>query len=243
MSRRMTSRSARRVRSPSGSGLENDTSVLSPRWETARPLLANSSASRAACTIACSCTAAQPAPSSVRTARQGCRERLGAQRERVEASAVLVQPRVEPCPRVEQVSVAATAHLQALSEGRGDVEHAEAVWSAQPLLSGTRVGIAAERAHVYRHGPDSLGAVEHDGHLQLRQLRRRQPAAHPAHVRARHQPCALCHRLGDACERDRPNRDAAQRACGPERAEQARVLFLAREDLIALAQPQAVDHA
>ena len=233
MSRRMTSCSARRVRSPSGSGLENDTSVLAPRRETVRPLAANSSASRCSLCDRVLVHRGPAHPLQCLHSRQSCRERLGTQRERVETSAVLVQLRVKSHSRLRQVAVATATHLQAFSERRGHVEHAEAIWPTQPLLSGTGVGVAAERLHVHRHGPDSLGTVEHDGHLQLRQLRGRKPAAHPAHVRARHQPCAPCHRLGDVGERDLPNRDAAQRTCGAERAEQARVLFVAREDLIA----------
>ena len=143
-----------------------------------------------------------------------------------------MQARLQPGIGVEQVAEAASAHLHLLAQARAEVEHAGAVRSAQPLLAGAGIGVAAQRVHVHGDRADALRAVEQHGHVDLRELRRRRGAADPAHVRAGHQPSAGADLVGDPRQRHFADRDAAQLARGHQRPEQARVLLIAGQDLV-----------
>ena len=143
---------------------------------------------------------------------------------------------------VVEVGVAATRDRQALAQRGADVEHARAVGSAQPLLPGAGVGVAAERVDVDRHRADALGAVEQHRHVELGELRRREQPAHPADVRAGDQSRARADRVGELAERHFADLDAAQLARGAERAEQPGVLLVAGQDLIAGAELEPADH-
>ncbi len=173
--------------------------------------------------------------------RQCRRDRLGVQRKRVEAPRILVQRGLDAGGGVGEVAVAAPGDAQALAQPWRHIEHARAVRTAQPLLTGARVGVAAERVHVHRHRAHALGAVEQDRHLELGQLRRREGPAHPAHVRAGHEPRARVHRFGQLAQRRFTYLHAVQLARGRERPQQARVLLVARQDLIATGELQPTD--
>ena len=166
---------------------------------------------------------------------------LGVQRHRVEAPRVLVHLRVEPGVGVGEVDVAASGDAQTLAQRGADPQRPGAVRSAQPLLPGAGVGVAAERVHVHGDGADALGAVEQHRHVELAELGGRQRAADPADVRAGDQPRARTDRVGDLRERHFAHLDAAQLARGGQRAQQPGVLLVAGEDLIAAAKLQATD--
>ncbi len=87
-------RRAARARPP-GRRWRRRPACVSPRGATFAPRSASSSARRAASVRARSCTASQPAVSSSPDGRQRAGDRLGAQRQAVEAPRVLVQPRLE----------------------------------------------------------------------------------------------------------------------------------------------------
>ncbi len=218
--------------------------MLGPRGEISRPAPSISSANRSARPIARSCTAAQPA-SLEHLARPPAPQAsgLGAESERVESPAVLVQVGLQTGAGVEQGAIAAPAHSQALAQGRRHIEHPKAVGSAQPLLAGARISVAAQREHVGGDGADALGAVEQDRRFDVGERAWSDTSGHPAHVRARNQACVVSDRFGEELERGHPDRDPIQVPGGGQRAEQAGMLLVAREDLLARTQSEAVDHA
>ena len=117
----------------------------------------------------------------------------------------------------------------------GDVEHPGAVAAAQPLLAGGRVGGAVERGHVDRDGAGALRAVEDHGHVDLRELLRRELAGDPPDVRADHERGGGADRVRELGERDEPDRRAAV-ARGLQRPDHARVLLVGGDDLVARAR-------
>ena len=225
-------------RSPSGSSLAKDTSVVC----AARGRLAAALGEQLARAARPACARARAPPASRRDSSsvdrgQRAGERLGAQRRRVEAARVLVQPRVQPGVGVGEVGVAAPRDRQALAQRRADVQHAGAVRAAQPLLPGARVGVAAERRHVHRR------RRRRPGRRRAAPARRArassagakqpliQPTCEQATRRVRGPTASAISR-----ERDFADAHAAQLARGAERAQQPGVLLVAGQDLIAAAE-------
>ncbi len=149
---------------------------------------------------------------------------------------------IESVVGVGEVRVAAPGDAQALAQRGADPQHAGAVGAAQPLLPGAGVSIAAERVHIDRDGADALGAVEQHRDVEPAELGWRERAADPADVRAGDEPRARADCFGELCKRRFADIHAVQLARGRERAQQARVLLVAGEDLIAAVQLQATDH-
>ena len=190
-----------------------------------------------------SCTASQPADSSssIAASAQATASALSDSASKRRASSC--SARVEARVRVREVGVAAPRDAQALAQLRADVEHARAVGPAQPLLPGAGVGVAAERAHVDGDRADALRAVEQHRHVDLGELGGRERAAHPADVRAGDEARARPDRLGDLARAAlRGSTTPRSSRAARERAEQAGVLLVAREDLIAGAEREAADH-
>ena len=71
---------------------------------------------------------------------------------------------------------------------------------------------------------------------------RRRPAAHPRHVRARNQPRRARHLAGELGERHDADLDPMAPAGPAERREQARVLLVGGQDLVAGAEIEPGDH-
>ena len=202
----------RRSRVASGSATSQATSVLSPRGATVWP----ASSSRRASVAACSRPRREHLVEAValehlqRAERQ--RRGLARERRRVVAAGVGLVGRLEPARGVLEGDVAGGDRPDPLAPAGGDVEHPGAVAAAQPLLARGRVGGAVERLHVDRHGAGALRAVEDHGHVDLRQLLRRELARDPADVRADHERRGGAHRVRELAERDEPDRRRRDRA-------------------------------
>ena len=232
-----------RARSPSGSALVNETSVLSPARHHARGRCAqSSSASRPASVRARSCTACQPADSST---RDGAPARRRPSRRSATASRSAARPRAAPASSPAsgfgEVGIAAPRDAQALAQRGADAQHPgpsgphshfwpAPAYASQPSAR-TSTGIA----------PTPWAPSSRTGTSRLRQLRGRvepltQPTCEQATSRVSGPTGRRCLRSGTCA------RHAAQLACGAQRAEQARVLLVAGEDLIAWRQLQPADH-
>ena len=119
---------------------------------------------------------------------------------------------MQPGFGVREVAEAAFAHLEALAQARAHVQHAGAVGTAEPLLTGARIRVAAERVHVHGDRAHALRPVEQHGHVHVGQLAGRLAAAHPADVRAGDQTRGGTDLFGDPRERDFTHRQPAQLA-------------------------------
>ena len=95
--------------------------------------------------------------------------------------------------------------------------------------------------HVDGYRARALRAVEDHRHVQVRQRRGRDAAAHPAHVAARNRARAGGDLVGDPLQRHFAHAHPVQLARCDQRSQQARVLLVAGEDLVALAQIQPAD--
>ena len=103
--------------------------------------------------------------------------------------------------------------------------------------------MAAEGAHVHRNGAEPLRAVEQDLDTGGGERGRVEAAARdPRYVRAGHQPGVGADEARQLVEgRDREPH-AARVASGGERPEYARVLLVARHDLVARVQVEGGEH-
>ena len=154
-----------------------------------------------------------------------------------EPARVLVQRRLERVLGVLEHVIAGPGRGQARLGLRAHVQVPEAVGAAQPLLARSRVEVAAERGHVDRDGAETLGAVEQHGGRGVGQRGGiHHPAGGPGHMRAGHQTGLPGDLAGKLLEGRHANAHATGVARHGQRGEQARVLLVAGEHLIAGAQ-------
>ena len=166
------------------------------------------------------------------------------------------RPRPERCALAAEVArvIARGGDLEALLEAVGQPQESDAVRSAEPFLARPRVGVHAQRGGVDVDRAHALGAVHQ--HRRSRCVRcfcdlaqRQDAAVRPEHVRERHQPRARPDQRGDRVERigavqrlGDAHDDAVAADEGRERLEQARVLVVGRDDLVAGREVEAAEH-
>ena len=220
---------------PRRSAAFHATSVERPRGPTSSPRSASRSGERRGERCA---PARAPTPSrhprtlaATRPPRR-CAARTGS-RGRA-ASAPSAGASSSACSPVGERAVAGPRNEQLIDAVRPHVQAAAALRAAQPLLPGGGVEVAAERGDVDRDRADRLGGVEQHrdaGGAQRGDVHH--AAAHPRDVRAGDQPRGRASPRREARRTAQRGRDAVAPTRPPEWRQQAGMLLVGRDHLVA----------
>ena len=160
-------------------------------------------------------------------------------------------PSKRPAPSIELVvgklprEVGRERDSAVLDPVRMDVERARRRRAEKPLLRGHRVEVAPELPDIDGDRPGRLGAVDEERDPSPGELGDRQhDACEPRHVRDRDEPGLRRDLRLEGRQEVRggqvpDGRDAERRARGDEAAEEARVLGVGRDDLVARARSRS----